>query len=94
MRRLEQDLGDLDGMRGTSVLMRYTLRLLTLQQFQRATALLCAMEVLRRRALAIGDTRWGDDGQRFTIGLWVGSAATPNWTTEAKAAISAAASGG
>jgi hypothetical protein len=94
MRRLEPDLGDLDGMRGTSVLMRYTLRLLTLQQFQRATALLCAMEVLRRQALALGDKRWGDEGQRFTIGLWVGSAATPNWTSEAKAAISAAAYGG
>jgi hypothetical protein len=94
MRRLEPDLGKLDGMRGTSVLMRYTLRLLTLQQFQRATALLCAMEVLRRQALASGDKRWGDAGQRFTIGLWVGSAATPNWTTEAKAAISAAAHGG
>jgi hypothetical protein len=94
MRRLAPDLGDLDGMRGTSVLMRYTLRLLTLQQFQRATALLCAMEVLRRRAISRGETRWGGPGQRFTIGLWVGSAATPNWTSEARIAIANAMHGG
>jgi hypothetical protein len=40
---------------GVSVLMRYTLRLLTIQQFQRAVALVCACESIR-----LGDTKsWG-----------------------------------
>ena len=56
---------------GVSVLMRYTLRLLTLQQFQRATALVCACEYLR-----VKEGQWGDE--RFSIGLWVGLSATPN----------------
>ncbi|MBE1588242.1 hypothetical protein ACFPOI_52605 [Nonomuraea angiospora] len=33
---------------GVTALMRYTLRLLTLQQFERAAALICAMEIIRR----------------------------------------------
>jgi hypothetical protein len=56
---------------GLSVLMRYTLRLLTIQQFQRATALICACEHLR-----ITEQAWGSE--RFSIGLWVGRSATPN----------------
>ncbi len=52
--------------------MRYTLRLLTLQQFQRASALICACEVLRRE----DPTRWREEP--FRIGLWVGQATTPN----------------
>src|SRR5690606_24698827 len=40
--------GGLDGGDGVAVLMRYTLRLLTAQQFQRATALVCAAEVARQ----------------------------------------------
>lgn len=56
---------------GVDVLMRYTLRLLTAQQFQRAGALICAMEHLRARANDLG-------GERFTIGIWVGSGVTPN----------------
>ena len=39
---------DADGGDGVAVLMRYTLRLLTAQQFQRAAALVCAAEVIRR----------------------------------------------
>jgi hypothetical protein len=57
------------------------LRLLTLQQFQRATALICAMEVLRRGEPAV----WGETP--FTIGLWVGQRVTPNTTEESHAAI-------
>ncbi len=81
IRRLQGDMGGLDGGRGLAVIMRYTLRLLTLQQFQRATALICAMEVLRRGEPAV----WGETP--FTIGLWVGQRVTPNTTEESHAAI-------
>ncbi|MBI5366349.1 MAG: helicase [Planctomycetes bacterium] len=57
---------------GVSVLMRYTLRLLTLDQLGRAAALVCALELARADAPA----RLGE--WPFEIGLWVGSAATPN----------------
>ncbi|HKV40879.1 MAG TPA: DISARM system helicase DrmA [Blastocatellia bacterium] len=56
---------------GISVLMRYTLRLLTLDQLGRAAALMCALELEREQTTRLGD--WP-----FEIGLWVGSAATPN----------------
>ena len=66
---------------GTSVLMRYTLRLLTIQQFQRAAALICACEVIRLE----DPKRWG--GEPFTIGLWVGASVTPNTYADAKEAL-------
>jgi hypothetical protein len=74
-----------DGTRGVAVLMRYTLRLLTAQQFQRAAALVCACEWLRRERVAAGDSRWGTTP--FRIGLWVGSAVTPNTFDEAERQI-------
>ena len=81
MRRLKPDLGGLDASRGLSVIMRYTLRLLTLQQFQRATALLCSMEAIR-----LGEeTKWGRTP--FTLGLWVGNRVTPGNTKAAKDAL-------
>jgi hypothetical protein len=56
---------------GVSVLMRYTLRLLTLDQLSRAATLICALEMERlHHADKLGD--WP-----FEIGLWVGRAATP-----------------
>jgi hypothetical protein len=85
IRRLQGNLGGYDSSRGLSVIMRYTLRLLTLQQFQRATALICAMEVLRREVLASGDDRLGD--APFTIGLWVGNKVTPGTTEASHTAI-------
>lgn len=60
---------------GVTVLMRYTLRLLTIQQFQRATALICACEYLRQTEGGESNF-WGKI--RFSIGLWVGRSATPN----------------
>ena len=57
---------------GTCILMRYTLRLLTTQQFQRAASLICACEIIRRREVG----RLGSE--RFSIGLWVGGEVSPN----------------
>lgn len=64
---------------GVNVFMRYTLRLLTVQQFQRAAALICACEHLR----ATEGERYGLGKTRFSIGLWVGGAATPNNVSDA-----------
>lgn len=85
IRRMQGKLGGYDGSRGLAVIMRYTLRLLTLQQFQRATALICAMEILRREALAKGDESLGTEP--FTIGLWVGNKVTPGTTEDSHRAI-------
>ncbi len=83
IRRLHGKLGGYDGGRGLAVIMRYTLRLLTIQQFQRATALLCAMETLRK-----GDTgKWG--AEPFSLGLWVGNKVTPGTTEQSHAVIEA-----
>jgi len=57
---------------GVSVIMRYTLRLLTLDQLARAAGLVCALELERSQ----DPTRYGE--WPFEIGLWVGKAATPN----------------
>lgn len=62
---------------GTSVLMRYTLRLLTAQQFQRAASLICACELIRRRR----ERKLGKDA--ISIGLWVGQGVAPNRHDEA-----------
>ncbi|MDT3754059.1 DISARM system helicase DrmA [Citrobacter freundii complex sp. 2023EL-00966] len=85
IRRMQGNLGGYDSSRGLTVIMRYTLRLLTLQQFQRATALICAMEVLRREALNKGDKSLGTEP--FTIGLWVGNKVTPGTTEDSHNAI-------
>lgn len=69
--------GPLDGQSGVAVLMRYTLRLLTAQQFQRATTLVCAAELARRDDVAT----WGDEP--FRIGLWVGTDVSPKRYDEA-----------
>lgn len=62
---------------GVAVLMRYTLRLLTVQQFERAARLVLACDLLRRQqGSPFGQTP-------FSVGLWVGSGATPNDLEEA-----------
>ncbi len=58
--------------RGVAVILRYTLRLLTLDQLGRAATLMCALEEIRRRdPKKLGNAR-------FTVGLWVGASATAN----------------
>ncbi len=63
---------------GTNVFMRYTLRMLTTQQFQRAASLICAMEYIRDKGpeLKLGETR-------FSLGLWIGGEGSPNKCKEA-----------
>ncbi|MEU8506466.1 hypothetical protein AB0C40_17420 [Streptomyces brevispora] len=91
LRRLQGTIGSgadaRSGEAGVGVLMRYTLRLLTAQQFQRAAALVTACEVLRREEFA-RDPRWG--ATPFRIGLWVGTSVSPNWFDEAKEQIAGA----
>ena len=65
---------------GTSVLMRYTLRLLTKDQFRRAARLICALELLRRDRPELG-------AEPITLGLWVGGASSPNNFADAKEAV-------
>ncbi|MGW2216997.1 helicase-related protein [Nonomuraea sp. NPDC001684] len=66
---------------GVTALMRYTLRLLTLQQFERAATLICAMEMARQEH----PDKLGDE--TISIGMWVGAAATPNKLKDAKTGI-------
>ncbi|MEV7724867.1 helicase-related protein [Streptomyces sp. NPDC087917] len=66
LRRRDPDGG------GTAVLSRYTLSLLTTQQFQRAATTVCALETMRRAEPG----RYG--AEPFSIGLWVGEATSPN----------------
>lgn len=61
---------------GVSVIMRYTLRLLTLQQYQRAAGLICALERIRVRDLP--------RSREISIGLWVGQASAPNTIENAR----------
>lgn len=72
---------------GTTVLMRYTLRLLTAQQFLRATRLICALELIRRVTPKLRN------GEPITIGMWVGSATSPNRFDEAMKSLEMANNG-
>ncbi|WEO97180.1 helicase-related protein [Streptomyces sp. FXJ1.172] len=71
LRRL-RDPGDVS----VTVLMRYTLRLLTTQQFLRAAALICALETIRDSRDDLGE-------DPFSIGIWVGGDSTPNSRSDA-----------
>jgi len=81
LRRLSGEIGGRSGDHGVAVIMRYTLRLLTLQQFQRAAALICACDIIRKET----PDKWGD--APFRIGLWVGRKATPNFTRQSLEAV-------
>lgn len=73
--------------RGVAVILRYTLRLLTLDQLGRAATLMCALEELRRKnPRELGNSR-------FTVGLWVGASATANRLKDVHQALSDYTSG-
>lgn len=77
-----------DGGLGVTVILRYTLRLLTLDQLDRAATLICALEHLRSQHDQ-GATELPDLGkERFSIGLWVGGAATANRLDQASKQVS------
>lgn len=71
---------------GTNVFMRYTLRMLTTQQFQRAASLICAMEQIRVRRKE-DPTRPQLGEKSFTLGLWIGGSGSPNTWADAITAI-------
>ena len=87
LRRLRSD--GTHGWQGVNVLTRYTLRLLTIQQFRRALGVITALEYLRVGENGQG---WLPEGfehthvaegpllgnQSFGIGIWVGGSVTPN----------------
>lgn len=81
LRRLQGVVAGRSGEHGIAVLMRYTLRLLTLQQFQRAAALMCACETIRRADVE----KWGQTP--FRLGLWVGNKTTPGTLAAAANAL-------
>ena len=75
-----------DSCGGTTVMMRYTLRLLTAQQFTRASTLICACEFIRSDAVSRRPRygRYPLGEERITIGLWIGGNHTPNRNDRAK----------
>lgn len=74
--------------KGTAILMRYTLRLLTAQQYERASAMICACDLIRREHTDLFGLN------RITIGLWVGESTTPNSVKDALSAYDKLYNGG
>lgn len=82
----EPDAGD-----GVAAIMRYTLRLLTTQQFVRAASVILACEAIRRGRIREAGVSRREFGQTpFSIGLWVGGDAVPNKVRDAAAALGGA----
>lgn len=77
---LRRRIVDGDRGSGTAVIKRYTLRLLTIQQFERAGSLICSLETMRRA----GEIR---SKTSFSLGLWVGKDSAPNEYSGKKGAI-------
>jgi len=69
-RRLSNDATEV---LGVDVLMRYTLRLLTIQQFERSAGLITALEMMRQK----NPQKLGL--KPISIGVWLGADTTPNW---------------
>lgn len=74
-----------EGNGGMAVFMRYTLRLLTSQQIQRAAALVCAAEQERQQR-ATSDSRYAS-GDPIRLGMWVGGGVSQNRIDDAAEAI-------
>jgi hypothetical protein len=86
-RRLSAENGPDQG-DGAAAIMRYTLRLLTTQQFARAAAVLLACEAIRRGRIREAGASHHDLGNSpFSIGIWVGADAVPNKVSDAAAAL-------
>jgi hypothetical protein len=83
-RRLSDDPSDHSGV---CALMRYTLRLLTTQQFARSAAMILALEAIRSGRVASPDGLPLQGDVPFSIGLWVGGDATPNKRADAFASL-------
>ncbi|MGN7713493.1 helicase-related protein [Agrobacterium radiobacter] len=79
-RRLSDDPAD---HQGVASLMRYTLRLLTTQQFARSAAMILACELIRTAKIDVPAGTALKGHEPFSIGLWVGGDATPNRLAEA-----------
>lgn len=79
-------LAHIEQSNGTTVIMRYTLRLLAAQQFTRASTLICACEFIRRDAISRRPKygRYALGNEPITIGLWIGGEHTPNKNDGAK----------
>ena len=79
---------DPDDGAGVAAIMRYTLRLLTTQQFIRAASVMLACEAVRRGHIPEAGITQRELGHTpFSIGLWVGSDAVPNKVTVAASAL-------
>lgn len=72
---------------GVCALMRYTLRLLTTQQFSRSAAMIIALEAIRLGRVEVPDGLPLRGQKPFSIGLWVGGDATPNKREDAFASF-------
>lgn len=75
-----------DSYGGTTALMRYTLRLLTTQQYARACRLICALELIRQHSKHPQLPYHELGEEMISIGLWVGSPTSPNTIKEANKA--------
>ena len=62
---------------GVNIIIRYTLRLLSAQQFERASKLILACEFIRQNHSDLGD-------KKITIGFWVGDSTIPNDISKAE----------